>query len=138
MRREGETERAVLIAPAYTFLLSNQAVDYQFWLNLDSGAWNRRLQQPLTQPYVLSQQWSQGEAWTEMHERESSREMLCRVVAGLIRRCRRRIYLGISQYDERGYEQVGELRVVFDHLLRAGRTSGFGGETLTVEEEEKG
>lgn len=137
VRREGETERAVLIAPAYTFLLSNQAVDYQFWLNLDSGAWNRRLQQPLTQPYVLSQQWSQGEAWTEMHERESSREMLCRVVAGLIRRCRRRIYLGISQYDERGYEQVGELRVVFDHLLRAGRTSGFGMETLTAEEEEK-
>ena len=135
LRREGETERAVLIAPAYTFLLSNQAVDYQFWLNLDSGAWNRRLQQPLTQPYVLSQQWNRADAWTEMHERESSREMLCRVVAGLIRRCRRRIYLGISQYDERGYEQVGELRVVFDHLLRAGRASARAVETVALEEE---
>ena len=137
VRGQEEMERAVLIAPAYTFLLSNQAVDYQFWLNLDSGAWNRRLQQPLTQPYVLSQQWNRADAWTEMHERESSREMLCRVVAGLIRRCRRRIYLGISQYDERGYEQVGELRVVFDHLLRAGRASGRGEETVVLEEEER-
>ena len=94
-----------------------------------------RLQQPLTQPYVLSQQWNRADAWTEMHERESSREMRCRVVAGLIRRCRRRIYLGISQYDERGYEQVGELRVVFDHLLRAGRASARAVETVALEEE---
>lgn len=108
----------VLIAPAYTFLLSNQAVDYQFWLNLDSPAWNRRLYQPLTQPYVLSAQWRAGECWTEAHERESSQEMLRRVMTGLIRRCRRRIYLGFSRYDERGYEQVGELRVLFDYLLR--------------------
>ena len=70
-----------------------------------------------------------------MHEREASREMLRRLVAGLIRRCRRRIYLGISQYDERGYEQVGELRVVFDHLLRAGRASGAREEVVTQEEE---
>jgi hypothetical protein len=112
------TPSGVLIAPAYTFLLSNQAVDYQFWLNLDSPAWNRRLYQPLTQPYVLSAQWRAGECWTEAHERESSREMLRRVVTGLIKRCRRRIYLGFSRYDERGYEQVGELRVLFDYLLR--------------------
>lgn len=109
---------AVLIAPAYTFLLNNQAVDYQFWLNLDSPAWNRRIYQPLTQPYVLSAQWRATERWTEIHERESSREMLRRVVTGLLRRCRRRVYLGFSRYDERGYEQVGELRIVFDYLLR--------------------
>ena len=131
---------AVLIAPAYTFLLNNQAVDYQFWLNLDSPSWNRRLYQPLTQPYVLSAQWQPTERWTEMHEREASREMLRRVVTGLLRRCRRRVYLGFSRYDERGYEQVGELRIVFDYLLRgllqgdrsgqmAGREESKGGES---------
>lgn len=45
---------AVLLAPAYTFLLRNQAVDYQFWLNIGSTGWWERIYQPLTQPYVLS------------------------------------------------------------------------------------
>ncbi len=58
---------AVLIAPAYTFLLSNRAVDYQFWLSVDSQAWGRRIFQPLTQPYVLSRQWTPGQVWTDMH-----------------------------------------------------------------------
>jgi len=109
---------AVLIAPAYTFLLSNQAVDYQFWLNIDSPAWNRRLQQPLTQPYVLSQQWPPGQVWTEMDEQRTSREMLLRVITGLVKRCRRQIFIGHSKFDERGYEKEGELRAVFDLLLR--------------------
>ncbi len=110
--------KAVLIAPAYTFLLSNQAVDYQFWINLDSPAWARRLHQPLTQPYVLSQQWPPGQIWTDLHERQTSRELLLRVVTGLVKRCRRKIFIGYSKFDERGYEQEGELRTVFDFLLR--------------------
>ncbi|MEP7273210.1 MAG: UvrD-helicase domain-containing protein, partial [Acidobacteriota bacterium] len=109
---------AVLIAPAYTFLLSNQAVDYQFWLNIDSPAWGRRLYQPLTQPYVLSLQWHDGEVWNESHEQNTSQEMLYRVVTGLIKRCRRKVFIGYSQFNERGFEQMGELRVVFDVLLR--------------------
>ena len=116
--RSSETG-AVLISPAYTFLLSNRAVDYQFWINLDSPAWNRRLYQPLTQPYVLSAGWSRHDRWTEQHERETSREMLRRVITGLLRRCRRKVYLGFSRYDERGFEQVGELRVLFDYILRS-------------------
>lgn len=109
---------AILIAPAYTFLLSNRAVDFQFWVNLDSPSWNRRLYQPLTQPYVLSAQWKSGERWTDVHERDASREMLRRLITGLLKRCRRRVYLGFSRYDERGYEQIGELRVIFDYILR--------------------
>ena len=108
---------AVLIAPAYTFLLSNRAVDYQFWLSVDSQAWGRRIFQPLTQPYVLSRQWRAGDVWTDMHERTTSQEMLFHVVTGLIKRCRRKIYLGYSQYDERGFERVGALRESFDDLL---------------------
>ncbi|MGE0102078.1 MAG: hypothetical protein AB7H86_06885 [Blastocatellales bacterium] len=109
---------AVLIAPAYTFLLSNQAVDYQFWLNIDSPAWSRRLYQPLTQPYVLSRQWVDGEIWTDHDESRASREMLQRVVTGLVRRCRKKVFVGYSRFDERGNEQAGDLRVIFDHLLR--------------------
>ena len=110
---------AVLIAPAYTFLLSNQPVDYQFWLNLDSPAWTRRLFQPLTQPYVLSRQWPREQVWTEADEQRTSRDILQRVVTGLLRRCRRKIFLGYSKFDERGNEQIGELRMIFDLLLRS-------------------
>ncbi len=109
---------AVLIAPAYTFLLSNQPVEYQFWLNIDSQAWTRRLQQPLTQPYVLSRQWPAGRIWTENDEQQTSREMLLRVVTGLLKRCRKKIFVGYSKFDERGNEREGDLRIIFDLLLR--------------------
>lgn len=109
---------AVLIAPAYTFLLSNQPVDFQCWLNLDSPAWTRRLQQPLTHPYVLSRQWPPGEVWTDVHERQASAEMLQRVMMGLLRRCRRKVFVGYSKFDEQGADKQGELRVIFDLLMR--------------------
>ncbi len=114
-----ENPDAVLIAPAYTFLLSNQAVDYQFWLNIDSPAWNRRLQQPLTQPYILSLQWPADQVWTEQDELRTSREMLYNVMSGLLKRCRKKIFIGHSKFDERGQEREGELRGVFDLLLRS-------------------
>ncbi len=114
-----ENPDAVLIAPAYTFLLSNQAVDYQFWLNIDSPAWNRRLQQPLTQPYILSLQWPADQVWTEGDELRTSREMLYKVVSGLLKRTRKKIFIGHSKFDERGQEREGELRGVFDLLLRS-------------------
>ncbi len=118
-RQWKKTPDAVLIAPAYTFLLSNQPADYQFWLNIDSPAWTRRLQQPLTQPYVLSRQWPVGQLWTEIHEQKTSREILLRVVTGLLRRCRKKVFIGHSKFDERGNEREGELRMYFDLLLRS-------------------
>ena len=109
---------AVLIAPAYTFLLSNQAVDYQFWLNIDSPAWNRRLQQPLTQPYVLSQQWPTGQIWTEMDEQRTSREMLLRVITGLVKRCRRQVFE--SPIGARSQKRLMDFRP-FDFAQRSRR-----------------
>ena len=108
---------AVLIAPAYTFLLSNRAVEYQFWLSADSQGWGRRILQPLTQPYVLSRQWSPNQVWTDMHERTTSQEMLFHVITGLLKRCRRKVFVGYSQYDDRGFERVGPLRESLDFLL---------------------
>jgi hypothetical protein len=109
---------AVLIAPAYTFLLSNRAVDYQFWLSADSPAWGRRLYQPLTQPYVLSQQWQPGMLWTDELEQATAQEMLHHVITGLLKRCRKGIFFGYSQYDERGYEHMSDLRIGVDYVLR--------------------
>lgn len=115
-------ERSVLLAPAYTFLLSNQPVDYQFWLNVGGEGWSQRLYQPLTNPYVLSQQWDESATWTDAHEYEINRESLYRLVFGLVRRCRKEIFLGFSELGEQGYEQRGTLLMAIQQMLR--RLSG--------------
>lgn len=111
-------KNAVLIAPAYTFLLSNQPVDYQFWLNVGSPGWSQRLYQPLTHPYVLSRQWDDGTEWTDMDEYLANQETLSYLTLGLIRRCRKQIYPGFSEFGEQGYEQRGPLLMAIQNMLR--------------------
>jgi hypothetical protein len=113
-----QLEDAVLLAPAYTFLMSNRPVDYQFWLNAGGRGWWERLYQPLTHPYVLSRRWPMGEVWTDADEFETRQEALYRLTLGLIRRCRRKIYLGLSELGEQGYEQQGPLLQAIQRVLR--------------------
>jgi hypothetical protein len=109
---------AVLLAPAYTFLMANRPVDYQFWLNVGGSGWWERLYQPLTHPYVLSRRWPADAIWGDTDEVETRRETLYRLTMGLIRRCRRKIYLGMSELGEQGYEQKGPLLQAIQRVLR--------------------
>jgi hypothetical protein len=109
---------AVLMAPAYTFLMANRAVDVQFWLDVGSTAWWERLYQPLTHPYVLSRQWPEDRVWTDEDEFGARQVALGRLVLGLVRRCRKRIYLGIADLGEQGYEQRGPLLQAVQRTLR--------------------
>lgn len=113
-----QPEDAVLLAPAYTFLMSNRPVEVQFWLDIGSRGWFERLYQPLTHPYVLSRQWPPHAVWTDAEEYEASQETLYRLALGLIRRCRRKIYLGLSELGEQGYEQQGPLLKAIQRVLR--------------------
>ena len=113
-----DSEGGVLIAPAYTFLLSNRAVDYQFWLNIGSDGWSRRLYQPLTHPHVLSLGWPGGAVWTDEDEQELNRRSLSRLLLGLTRRCRKAVYLGYSELSESGYEGRGLLLETIQGVLR--------------------
>jgi hypothetical protein len=98
--------------------VNNQAVDYQFWLNVGSAAWGQRLNQPLTQTYVLSRQWHVGDLWTDAQEYEASQEELYQLILGLLRRCRKQVYLGFSDYGEQGMEQRGPLLMAVQGMLR--------------------
>lgn len=100
---------AVWLAPAYTFLMSNRSVDVQFWLEVGNRSWGERLFQPLTHPYVLSRSWPPGRRWSEADEVAASQLLLYRLVLGLLRRCRSRIYLMLSELNEQGYEERGPL-----------------------------
>jgi hypothetical protein len=115
---ELEVAGAVLMAPAYTFLMANRPVEVQFWLDVSSGAWWERLYQPLTHPYVLSTHWPEGKVWTDEDEFVARQMALARLVLGLVRRCRRRIYLGIAQLGEQGQEQQGPLLQILQRALR--------------------
>jgi hypothetical protein len=114
-------EDAIFLAPAYTYIMRNRPVDVQFWLDIGAGGWWERLYQPLTHPYVLSQHWPANESWTDFAEYTTRQETLHRLLLGLIRRTRRRVYLGISDYSESGFEQRGPLLALINRLLAEGR-----------------
>jgi len=109
---------SVFLAPAYTFLISNRPVDYQFWLDIGSPSWYQRLDQPLTQPYVLNRNWQQGEIWDAEDELSASHETLRRLTLGLLNRCRKKVFIGMSELDVRGYENRGLLIRIFQHILQ--------------------
>jgi hypothetical protein len=111
-------EDAVLLAPAYTFLMSNRPVAVQFWLDVGSSGWYERLFQPLTHPYVLSRHWKLGQVWTDADEVDANNATLARLLTGLLRRCRGRIYLGLTELGESGYEQRGVLIRAFQQVLQ--------------------
>ncbi len=118
---QAPAEDAVLVAPAYTFLLSNRPVEVQVWLNIGGQGWWERLYQPLTHPYVLSRRWLLGKVWTDADEFALRQQSLHRLVTGLVRRCRGAIYLGLSEFSEQGFEQEGPLLRTVQRVLREAR-----------------
>ncbi len=111
-------DAAVLLAPAYTFLMSNRPVTVQFWLDAGSSGWSERLFQPLTHPYVLSRHWKPGQVWTDADEVQANQANLARLLTGLLRRCRERLFLGLTELGESGYEQRGALVRAFQQVLQ--------------------
>ena len=112
-----QAEDSVLLAPAYTFLLENRPVDFQFWLDIGSRAWAERLYQPLTHPFVLSRAWTENKVWSDLDEIAVNRQILQDLTTGLLRRCRKQVFLGINNLGEQGYEQRGPLLQLFQLVL---------------------
>lgn len=111
-------ENTVYLAPAYTFLMQNQSVDYQLLLDIGSMGWWQRLMQPLTQPYVLSRNWNPTLKWTDLHEFETNQNTLQKLISGLLKRCNRGVYLYFSSINESGGEERGPLLKAVQRILR--------------------
>ncbi len=115
----------VLLAPAYTFLMTNRPVDYQFWLDIGSHGWWERLYQPLTHPYVLSRTWKDDRKWTDEDEFKTRQDALATLALGLVNRCRKGIFFGLSELGEGGYEQRGPLlRLIHRVFLTSSQVFG--------------
>ena len=111
-------EDAVLIAPAHTFLMENRPVACQFWLDIGSLGWWERLNQPLTNPYILRRDWQPGDSWTYTQNYNANQETMQRVINGLMNRCQQKIYVYSVQVNERGSEQRGPLLQTFQTLRK--------------------
>ena len=112
-----EASNAVLVAPAYSFLVMNHPTTIEFWLDAASSSWYEGLVQPLTHPYVLSREWPAGRQWTFADAEQTNLMNMHQLVSGLLHRCRERLVLAISGLGENGFEQRGPLLRAFQHLL---------------------
>jgi len=112
------SENAVLISPAYSFLMQNKSVSYQFWLEIGSSGWWARLDQPLTQPYVLNRNWKEGSRWTDVEEYTTNQNNLARLVTWLLARCTRKVILISVDINQQGDEQRGPLMSALQTLLK--------------------
>jgi len=56
--------------------------------------------------------------WTDSMEFEARREALRRLVVGLARRCRQKVFVTIAHLGEQGFEQRGPLLRVFHEILQ--------------------
>jgi hypothetical protein len=110
---------SVLIAPAFTYLMSNRPVSHQFWLDIGSSGWWSRLDQPLTQPYVLSRNWQKTRQWTSADELKVNQSTLAHIVTGLLRRCSDHVDMVSVGMNESGSEERGALLVAIQSLLRS-------------------
>lgn len=99
---EAAAESLVLIAPIYTYLLSQEQARYQFWLDIGSLAWWQPPHQPLTNHHVLSRRWQRGRRWSETVDYEVRNRVLFRLVDGLIRRCSGKVYLCTCEVESSG------------------------------------
>jgi superfamily I DNA/RNA helicase len=115
-----EDKEAVLVAPAYTYLMMNRPAAYQFWLDPGSDGWSQRVSQPLTHPYILSRYWdlSSGRVWLDSDEVAMEIETLSRLTSGLLARCREKIFLALSDLGAAGFEQRGALLRAFQKVLQ--------------------
>lgn len=114
-----QTSNSVIVSPAYSYLMSNHPVRYQFWLDASSLGWWERLFQPLTHPYVLSRHWDAGKVWTDADEYDHNQKALIRLVNGLINRCKDHIFICSLGMNESGQEERGPLLHAFQAIAKA-------------------
>lgn len=109
---------AVRISPAHTFLMENRQARVQYWLDIGAMGWWERLNQPLTNPYLLNRNSDRSQIWTDAHEFNANQDAMKRVVEGLINRCTEKIIVSAVRTNEYGSETRGPLQQAFQTLQK--------------------
>ncbi|MFA7408249.1 MAG: hypothetical protein WCY93_10595, partial [Anaerolineaceae bacterium] len=74
--------------------------------------------------YVLSRHWTTGDVWDADDELAAAHETLRRLNIGLLNRCRKKVYIGMSALDIRGYENRGLLIRIINEAWRRSLKEG--------------
>ncbi len=98
--------------------MRNYPVKYQYWLDIGSHGWWTRLDQPLTQPYVLNRNWQAGAPWTDIEEYFTNQQNLARIVNGLLLRCSEHVTMVSIDVNQQGNEERGSLMIAVQNLLK--------------------
>lgn len=108
---------AVLISPVSAYLVRNRPAEYQFWLDVGSNGWWERIYQPLTHIGVLTPDWPADLIWTDADEYAARQVIMRNLIAGLLRRTLKTVYVMVTDYNESGYEQRGPLLAAVNRVL---------------------
>jgi hypothetical protein len=108
---------AILILPAHSFLSLDKTVDYQVWMDVSSSGWFERMNQVLTNPYILRRSFPPEMVWSEAMEEASERELLKSLSLGLIRHCRKGVYAFASTTGLTGAEQRSPLLTTLQQII---------------------
>ncbi len=109
---------AILLSPAFTFLMRNRTCKHQFWIDPGNTGWWERLNQPLTHPVILSRNWPSNKKWTDAEELAHNQNTLVSHTSGLLNRCSATIHMCLLQVDEQGNEPRGPLLQAINRFLR--------------------
>lgn len=109
--RPPSCDRQILIATPYTFLFSPYVtkVKYLFWIDVASDNWFQSSIKELTNPYILSRDWQEGENWTDEKNESVKKEQLISYIQSLLSKCTDGLYIANSYLNSRGWEQDGDL-----------------------------
>lgn len=104
-----DTDDGIFIGSLQAFLLDEQEVAVQVWLETASSGWWDLPRQPLSNPFVLNSQWKSGDIWTLEDDVRMRDQLLTNIITGLCGRCKRGVVLAMSELDRRGQRQDGPL-----------------------------
>lgn len=109
--RPPSCDQQILIATPYTFLFSPYVtkVKFLFWIDVASDNWFQSSIKELTNPYILSRDWHEGEDWTDEKNESVKKEQLISYIQSLLSKCTDGLYIANSYLNSRGWEQDGEL-----------------------------
>lgn len=98
---------AIIISTPNAYISSSIKRKIQIWLDVSSQLWCKSDVEQISNPYVFSPEWQEGDVWTdELNER--FRLLKCATYSKrLIRMCPGEIVFAESQYNQDGYENEG-------------------------------
>jgi hypothetical protein len=116
MEEKGEVSGVILSTPM-TYLANSLEHKIIILVGLSSSHWLPRCVKELSNPYVLTKTWKDGDIYSEKLEEENQKKNVAIILRALIKRCNDEFATFESEYSGDGYENDGILPEVFNKIM---------------------